>query len=393
MGITKDYLRYVHSGSCGCVASANGEICSIDAKICAVTACENINFYNLRTNEKVNEIAESTSDANCMGLSRDKRWLAVGYADGAIRLFDRQANDAANVIFSGHKKGVSCLAFSSDGLTLASGGKDCAVILWDIVSESGLFRLNGHKGPITHLTFARNDQFLLSSSKDCLIKFWSIRSQSCFYSLFDCRSEVYSFSLLLDESMILLASGEAELLVYELIWLEDGKLSSSDASDEPENKKQLSLERPTDEISIDDMANRYVRVNVRGKLLRQGKGRALQLAVSPDERFVLCLGSDKIVDVYRVFTEAEASKRLLKKLKNARKRMAIGTTTSKVNEEDVKKDITIAITRIGEYRPTSKLKWADFTPVYKTEEDGAMQYSVFLLISRIELISSSPCIK
>ncbi|VDM64169.1 unnamed protein product [Angiostrongylus costaricensis] len=375
MGITKDYLRYVHSGSCGCVASVNGEICSIDAKICAVTACENVNFYNMRTNEKVNEISESTRNATCMKLSRDKRWLAVGYADGVIRLFDRKANETTGVIFSGHKKGVSCLAFSHDGLTLVSGGKvgivqfisvlrDCAVILWDIVSESGLFRLNGHKGPITHLAFAQSDQFLLSSSKDCLVKFWSIKSQSCFYSLFDCRSEVFIFSdsldftLVLDESMILVASGEAELLVYELIWLKDGKLPSSFGSDEPENKK-LSSERQTDEDLIDDMANRYVRVNVRGKLLRQGKGRALQLAISPDQRFVLCL--------YKGY-----------------QRIYSGATTTEVKEEDVMKDITIVINRVGEYRTATKMKWADFAPVYKMEEDGTMQYSV-ISIGRIKL--------
>ncbi|KAE9420825.1 hypothetical protein Angca_007197 [Angiostrongylus cantonensis] len=385
MGITKDYLRYVHSGNCGCVASINGEICSIDAKICAVTACENVNFYNMRTNEKVNEISESTKNAACMKLSRDKRWLAVGYADGVIRLFDRKANETTGVIFSGHKKAVSCLAFSHDGLTLASGGKDCAVILWDIVSESGLFRLNGHKGPVTHLAFAQSDQFLLSSSKDCLVKFWSIKSQSCFYSLFDCRSEIYSFSLLLDERFILVASGEAELLVYEIIWLKNGKLPSSLGSDEPENKK-LSSERQTDEDLINDMANvSYYDINVRGKLLRQGKGRALQLAVSPDQRFVLCLGSDRSVDIYRVFNEAEASKRLLKKLKNARKRMAIGATITEVKEEDVMKDITIVITRVGEYRTAAKMKWADFSPVYRIEEDGTMQYSV-ISIGRIKLV-------
>ncbi|VDM70980.1 unnamed protein product [Strongylus vulgaris] len=163
MGLTKDYLRYVHSGSCGCVGSANGEICAVDEKVCAVTACENVNFYNLRTNEKVNEISESVKDATCIKLSHDKRWLAVGYADGVIRLFDRNSNEMNSVIFSGHKKGVNCLMFSDDGLTLASGGKDCAVILWDVVSESGLFRLNGHKGPVTHLAFVRNGQFLITS--------------------------------------------------------------------------------------------------------------------------------------------------------------------------------------------------------------------------------------
>ncbi|KAK6038032.1 WD domain, G-beta repeat protein, partial [Cooperia oncophora] len=237
MGITKDYLRYVHSGSCACVGSANGEICAIDATTCAVTACENVSFYNMRTNEKVHEISESTKEATCMKLSADKRWQAVGYADGVIRLFDRKTAEQSCVIFSGHKKAVNCLAFSDDGLTLASGGKDCVVILWDIVSESGLFRLSGHKGPVTHLAFARDNQFLISSSKDCLVKFWSLKSQSCFYTIVDCSSEVYSFCLLWSNAIIVLATAEAELLVYELIWLEDGKIPAQSESDEPDKKK------------------------------------------------------------------------------------------------------------------------------------------------------------
>ncbi|KAE9411808.1 hypothetical protein Angca_000583, partial [Angiostrongylus cantonensis] len=51
--IAEDYLRYVHSESCGCVASVDGENCSINTKICAVTACENVNFYNTGTSEEV----------------------------------------------------------------------------------------------------------------------------------------------------------------------------------------------------------------------------------------------------------------------------------------------------------------------------------------------------
>ncbi|KAK5971883.1 WD domain G-beta repeat protein, partial [Trichostrongylus colubriformis] len=380
MGLTKDYLRYVHSGSCGCVGSANGEICAIDATTCAVTACENVNIYNMRTNEKVHEISQSTREATCMKFSHDKRWQAVGYADGVIRLFDRKASDDSCVIFSGHKKGVSCLAFSDDGLTLASGGKDCVVILWDIVSESGLFRLNGHKGPITHMAFARDDQFLVTSSKDCLVKFWSLKSQNCFFTIYDSSSEVYSFTFFWNCTLMVVASAEAELLVFELIWLEDGKIPTSDKPEEPSPKK--ASEAFSDEnTTMEAMANRYVRVNMRGKLLRQCKGRALQLAVSPDKRFIICLGSDKIADVYRVYNEAESNKRLAKKLKSARKRMMSDEGSTDVHEDEIKKDVTILIARIGDYRTSVKIKWVDFANVLKEREDGSVNYSIFALMS------------
>ncbi|VDL75437.1 unnamed protein product [Nippostrongylus brasiliensis] len=377
MGITKDYLRYVHSGSCGCVGSANGTVCAIDANTCAVTACENVSFYNMRTNEKVNEISESTKEATCMKISDDKKWHAVGYADGVIRLFDR-TSEKESVIFSGHKKGVNCLAFSEDGLILASGGKDCAVILWDVVSESGLFRLNGHKGPVTHIEFTENGQFLITSSKDCLVKFWSMKSQSCFYTLFDSSSEVYSFSLLRDDTVLVVASGEPELRVYDLTWLVDGKVPTSSITDEPEKKKTPNQQ--STENTVEDMANRYLRVKTRGKLLRQGTGRALQLAVSAGERIMVCLGSDKIADVYFIFNESESGMRLAKKLKSAKKRMA-DEGSANVDEEEVKKDVTILITRIGEYRTPQKMKWVDFTSAIKTNDDGSMKYSVFALMA------------
>lgn len=65
-------------------------------------------------------------------------------------------------MFAGHRTGVNTLAFSNDGLTLASGGKDSVIVLWDIVSESGIYRLNGHKGSITQLQFTLDDKYLVS---------------------------------------------------------------------------------------------------------------------------------------------------------------------------------------------------------------------------------------
>lgn len=39
------------------------------------------------------------------------------------------------------------------GTLLASGSRDTAVIVWDVITESGLFRLKGHKDSVTGLRF------------------------------------------------------------------------------------------------------------------------------------------------------------------------------------------------------------------------------------------------
>lgn len=53
MGLTKDYLRYVPAAVCNVIGSSNGAVQCVDDVTCAVSACENLNFYNMRTLEKV----------------------------------------------------------------------------------------------------------------------------------------------------------------------------------------------------------------------------------------------------------------------------------------------------------------------------------------------------
>jgi len=41
--------------------------------------------------------------------------------------------------------------------------QDTDIIVWDTVSENGLYRLKGHKGMITKLLFMRSHNILISS--------------------------------------------------------------------------------------------------------------------------------------------------------------------------------------------------------------------------------------
>lgn len=65
-------------------------------------------------------------------------------------------------VFTGHKTSINCLEFSHGGLTLASGGRDSVIVLWDILGEVGLFSLKGHKATITQIQFTLDDKFLVS---------------------------------------------------------------------------------------------------------------------------------------------------------------------------------------------------------------------------------------
>ena len=55
------------------------------------------------------------------------------------------------VTLTGHRRAVTALRYSRNGSQLASGSQDTDVILWDVIAESGLFRLRAHTAEVTDL--------------------------------------------------------------------------------------------------------------------------------------------------------------------------------------------------------------------------------------------------
>lgn len=65
-----------------------------------------------------------------------------------MRLWDFEKG-ICEATLNGHKSAVSVVKFNGNGSLLASGSKDCDIILWDVVAEVGLFRLRGHRDQVS----------------------------------------------------------------------------------------------------------------------------------------------------------------------------------------------------------------------------------------------------
>ena len=64
------------------------------------------------------------------------------------------------------------MAFSPDGKTLASGGEDKTVAVWDVKGAKQLAALVGHTDTVLQVAFSRDGARIASVSRDTTTRLW-----------------------------------------------------------------------------------------------------------------------------------------------------------------------------------------------------------------------------
>jgi WD40 repeat protein len=105
--------------------------------------------------------------------------LATADAGGIIRVWKVEPNELKpQATLAGHTGPVQTVAFSQDGRTLASGGADRAVVLWDPVTGQERAVLTGHMDLVMRVQFLPDSTALLTVSRDGSVKRWRAIGQS-----------------------------------------------------------------------------------------------------------------------------------------------------------------------------------------------------------------------
>ncbi len=152
----------------------------------------NIELWDTKTGKKLSMIREHAeklsvpddliglvddeNSVEVLAFSPDGIQLASGSRDRTVQLWDTTLNRAP-VTLQKHTGWPTVLAFSPDGKLVASGSDDKIVQLWDTTTGKSLATFTGHLSDIEALAFSPDSATLASASSDGTIRFWDIETK------------------------------------------------------------------------------------------------------------------------------------------------------------------------------------------------------------------------
>lgn len=172
------------------------------------------------------------------------KYIASGSEDKTIKIWDPTSKDCL-AILRGHASKICCLDWLADRDYLVSGGADSKVILWNVSLGKAIAELSGHIEAIKSVVFA-DEETIVSCCGGGIIRFWSIRTlrptrafkANCKLTCMSYEPRSKIIALGCNDGNIVILGGELKLIkvahsgsVTSIKWLANGQMLASGGED------------------------------------------------------------------------------------------------------------------------------------------------------------------
>ncbi|HEY7426476.1 MAG TPA: sigma-70 family RNA polymerase sigma factor [Gemmataceae bacterium] len=160
---------------------ARGVAFSPDGKTLATTAHDQtVRLWRVDTGEELRRLKTLRLQNNAVAISPDGRLLFVGSGgERPIQVWElATGRELPPFTLPRYQERIFSFGFSSDGRTLASGGEDGVVRLWEVTSRQERRRFTGHTGWAYRVLVAPDGKRLASASNDTTTVVWDLTTPS-----------------------------------------------------------------------------------------------------------------------------------------------------------------------------------------------------------------------
>lgn len=182
-----------------------------------------LKLYDMEAEKELRSwIVPSDSVLNKIVFSPDRQHVVV--ADPRLP-GDRQKSTAtlwdlwsgtAVTTFKGHNVEISALAYSSDGMTLATGDMAGTVKLWDAMTGVNKLTLNTHSSNIISVTFSPNGQRLAITDESRLVRLWNTHTGQALPSLVSHAGLIKDVAFFLNDQQLVTISKDGKLQIWDI---------------------------------------------------------------------------------------------------------------------------------------------------------------------------------
>lgn len=143
---------------------------------------DTVRLWNPTTGQLLNTLRGHAGHVLSVSFSSDGKILASASGDNTVRLWNPATGQLLNTL-SGHLTtfiagvevgAVLSVSFSPDGNTLASGGADNTIRLWNPTTGQLLSTLRGHTDWVYSVTFSPDGNTLASGGGDNTVRLWKL---------------------------------------------------------------------------------------------------------------------------------------------------------------------------------------------------------------------------
>lgn len=177
-----------------------------------------VTVWDLKAAKPTRAITQVLGAVNDLKFSPDGAILAVAggqpSARGDLRLFDVKSGQLiANL--GGHADVVACVAFTSDGKTLASASFDKSVRIWDIATKQLKQTLTGHSDFVYSVAFSPKGDWIVTASKDRTVRLSDAKTGQSRLTFSGMEQDVLAVAVSPDGSKVVSSGYEPGLFWWE----------------------------------------------------------------------------------------------------------------------------------------------------------------------------------